>query len=468
MKQVTHNQQQGQILLFALVILVIVTSMVTALVNYAGVQIKAHRQAVNRTVALEIAEAGAEMAIWKLNNQIGYIGETDAPYASGTYTIAITGISATTKLITVDSYIPNAASPIAHRKIQVTATTGTTNVGFNYGVQAGEGGIKMDNNSTINGNVFSNGDIIGDNNNIRITGTAIVAGAYKIDEVKGAGLSGIGVNAIAKVIEDSKVAGNVESFHLLRSSAGGDVKTTLLSNCTANIGGDAIYDVNAGCIVDGLETTPNPDEYVELPSEPLPVSAAQIDDWESDATAGGTLVGNQTIEVDTSLGPKKIVGDLILTNNVTLTMTGTIWVTGNITLNNGTTLRLAAGYGPQSGVILAGLDGDATVGLIDAQNGAQIQGSGTAGSYLMLLSQRNNVIDPAINVANNAVGAIFYAGTGVINVVNNASGKELTGYKLHLNQNTTITYEAGLASTQFGSSSSGGWGIQAQSWQLLQ
>jgi len=454
-------------MIFTFVFMLVLMTIIVALVGYAQVQIKSHRQAVQREAGLSIAEAGAELAIWKLNNQGGYNGESNTAYGNGVYSVTITNIGLTTKLLTIESFVPDITNPIAYRKIQVTTTTGSANVGFNYGVQAGDGGIKMDNNSTLNGNIYSNGNIVGAPNNVRITGNAIVAGPTgKISDVNGVS-GGIGGNATAHFLEDVKVGGNTDSYDLEDSAVTGNVVATTISDCAGTVGGDAIYDTKVSCTVAGTETTPNPDDFVDPASEPLPILDAQIASWEQDALDGGTI-GSQTISTSTSLGPKKIAGDLILTNNVTLTVTGTLWVTGSITLNQGTTLELSSGYGAQSGVVVAGITGDTTAGFIDAQNGSEINGSGTAGSYTMLLSQRNDTTDTAIRVSNNAAGAIFYAGNGVLEVSNNARGKELTGYKIHLNQGATITYESGLGSAQFGSSASGGWAMLTQSWQLLQ
>src|SRR5438105_3687533 len=115
------QKQQGQILLLAMVFMAIVSTVVVSLVGYAGIQIKSHRQALNREQGVDIAEAGAELAIWKLNNQAGYTGESDTSYGNGTYTVTITNLSSSTKLIKVDSYVPNASNPTAHRIVQLTA-----------------------------------------------------------------------------------------------------------------------------------------------------------------------------------------------------------------------------------------------------------------------------------------------------------------------------------------------------------
>jgi len=65
----------------------------------------------------------------------------------------------------------------------------------------------------------------------------------------------------------------------------------------------------------------------------------------------------------------------------------------------------------------------------------------------------------AIDLHNNADGAIFYAGNGLINLHNNVGARELVGYKINLDQNAVVTYETGLANVNFSSGQSGGYAI---------
>jgi Tfp pilus assembly protein PilE len=458
MKHESRNMKQsGQILIFTFVFMMIVTVIVGALVSYANVQIRSHRQAVQREVGLDIAEAGAELAIWKLNNESGYTGENNTSYAAGVYTVTITNLSGSSKLIKVDSYVPNATSPIAHRTIQVNATTGTKNVGFNYGAQVDLGGMAMDNNSTVIGNVYSNGNL---SDSGTVTGDAIVSGAT--GTIDGVAING---NATAHNIKNNTVGKDANGTALTSSTVNVNGSFASITSCT--IKGTAKYNTRTSCTVNGTATTPNPSVPPDPAYLPLPIDAATITQWENDGAAGGTTSGNLTINSNQSLGPRKITGDLTI--NATLTVTGTLWVQGNITFGNNSIMQLSSSYGSLSGVVIAGTLGTTTKGVVDLGNNAQILGSGTTGSYLLMLSQNADHSGTAISVSNNVSGAIFYAGSGVIDVSNNAGAKEITGYKLHLNNNATITYESGLSNANFSSGgSSSGWQINDQTWQLLQ
>ncbi|MBI2356200.1 MAG: hypothetical protein HYV13_03295 [Candidatus Doudnabacteria bacterium] len=464
MNHVSRNTYQtGQIIIIAGVFMLILIILITGLVSYAGVQIKGHRQALSRVQGLNIAEAAIELAVWKLNNQQGYTGETGTAYGNGTFNVTITNLSGNQKLVKVDSFVPNAANPQAKRTVQVTVTLGATNISFNYGVQVDSGGIEMENNSQVTGNVYSNGNIIGDNSGVRIAGTAIAAGATgKIDEI-----NDIDGDAAAHFLEDVSVDGSTNSASLLQATVGGNAVSDSISDCT--IGGNATYDTKTSCTIGGTQTTPNPANFDDPDVLSLPISDEQIQDWKDEAEAGG-VVTSQTIDGTASLGPKKINGNLTITNGATLTMTGTIWVTGNISIDNNATVVLDPSYGSLSGVIV-------NDGWIHFDNNGLIGGSGTAGSYLMFLntlactgSSGSGCThhSAAVDLHNNVGAAIVYVKSGLVHLHNGVNVKELTAYKIHLSNTASVTYESGLANAQFSSGPGGGWEVLDGTWQLLQ
>jgi len=447
-------------LILAMVFSAILISMITGLVGYWMSQIGHHRQAVGRAQALSIAEAGLELAVWKLNNQPGYSGESATAYGAGQYTVTVTNLSGSSRLIRADAYVPNANRPTAKRSVQVTANIGTTNIGFNYGVQVGDGGLEMTNSSRVIGNVYSNGSIIG-TNTASIQGTAVVAGSGYIEGMD------VTLNAQAHTIRgSSNIDGNATVSALQSSSVDGNVVADSISGCS--IGGAAIYDTRSSCTVTGATTTPNPTDYTPAASLPLPISEAQIDLWEQEAEDGGTMASQNYSSGSRSLGPVKINGDLVMSNTAEVIITGTIWITGELRLSNSAILRLSPGYGALSGVVVVGTDESAVNGLIELNNSVQANGSGTAGSYLMLLSQREGTASTAIRNSNSGVAAILYAGEGMIDIANSAAMKEITADKLRISNNATVTYETGLANAAFSSGPGGGWEMQDGTWQLIQ
>ena len=101
-------------------------------------------------------------------------------------------------------------------------------------------------------------------------------------------------------------------------------------------------------------------------------------------------------------------------------------------------------------------------GTIHLSNNGQFSGSGTPGSYLMLLSVAagGGHHDSAIDLHNNASGAIFYAHRGLINVHNNVTINELAGYAMALDNNVTLIYEDALQNVRFSSGPAGGFDIK--------
>ena len=209
-----------------------------------------------------------------------------------------------------------------------------------------------------------------------------------------------------------------------------------------------------------------PNQYcvVENPArEELPLSDGLIQDWRDEATAGGVCAPpvcdssgnfNLTNNAVATTGPIKIPGDLTISNGARLNLSGTVYVEGNITLSNNCVIRLVQDYGPSSAVFLT--DGNAVV-----SNNCIFSGSGTAGSYIMLLSAKNATTSTVMTISNNSSGVIYYAGKGKINFSNNATAKEATAYGIDLSNNAVITYETGLANLNFSSGPSGGWNINS-------
>ncbi len=186
----------------------------------------------------------------------------------------------------------------------------------------------------------------------------------------------------------------------------------------------------------------------------MPISDQNIQDWKDAGAAGGTYSGTYTISGSTvTLGPKKITGDLVVDDNGTLIVSGTLWVQGSLDVNNNGLIKLVSGYGSSEGVIIVD-------GTVDASNNANFQGSGTSGSYIMVLSTSSSA--SAIKLGNNVGAVILYAANGTIDINNNGAAKSLNGYQIKLGNNVTITYDSGLANANFSSGPGGSW--SATSW----
>lgn len=234
----------------------------------------------------------------------------------------------------------------------------------------------------------------------------------------------------------------IKDLHVL-----GDAHANTLTNDA--IDKDAYYQTKTGTTVGG---TSHPGSADPGPQD-LPISEGQIAQWKADAAAGGTITGDKNFDGTTgTIGPKKITGNLTVINNGRLTITGTIYVQGNLDISNNGLIALDPGYGANSGQIIVD-------GTVNIDNNAIFTNSGTAGSYILVLTTNPSVNPgaPAMTLSNNGAAAIFYASSGMINVSNNASLKEVTAFVLNLANNASVQYESGLANVNFSSGPGASW-----------
>lgn len=258
------------------------------------------------------------------------------------------------------------------------------------------------------------------------------------------------------------------------------------SNSTARICGNAYYqeiDSNS------LSFLNNPtSSYCDSPLTPgtahsdypdpavvaMPLSSGNIADWEAAASEAGDL--NSALCASSSDNITLNAGVLNCdfapsSSNLVITLNGTVWIKGDASLPNNAIVQLASGYGANSGIIIADAPNPSAKGKINTGNGTLICGSqgynsgnppackASNSSYIMMLSTYSGTGN-AINISNNASGAIYYAFSGTANVSNNASNvKEVTAYKLNLENGSSVTYESGLANAAFSSGPGGGWAI---------
>lgn len=310
---------------------------------------------------------------------------------------------------------------------------------FNFGLQSGNGGILMENNSSIRGNVFANGTVRGENNNI-VRGDVISAGASGlIDGVHATG------SAWAHRIESSTIGKDAYYSTIVGSSVFG-------SSC-----------VNAHCHPGSADQA----------TATMPITDAQIDGWKSEAAAGTVYSSTSTqcssgtfkISVDTTIGPAKIECNLLIENNSTdLYLNGPLWVTGNIDIVNAPTLRIGSAQAGKSVSVIADKTTNRTTSSkIVLQNNAVFVGNGVSTVILLISRNNSNEIgggEVAINMKNNATGAvILYAPHGEILVENGSGIKSVTGYKIHTQNNTEVIYETGLISLLFSGGPSGGYTV---------
>lgn len=579
---------RGSIFIFALIVTAMIMTVTTAFFNYYGSAVRAERVSLAGAQAQALAEAGIDKAVYELNQSSGYTGENNTALGLGVFSVAISTIDSNTKRLTVTSAVPNLAHPTATRVIKANVAINSSAVSFRYGVQVGQGGVSMSNNSTITGNMFSDGDIAGSgtitgdatvalgvdtiadqqstaqNSDQKIADTASrTAVAESFTPSASASLARISLNLkktgspgdlTLKIVSDNAgkpsntvlASGTITASSVTSSygfadaaldstpalvsgtkywiiavnavsatnyftwgldTAGGyiggaakystnwnlanptwtsitgdlgfmmyltGIPTTLsgvtvggnawaysLSSCTVH--GNASYQTTSTCSVVGTKTS----GVAPATPAPLPISDAQIADWEAIAVAGGTITGPYAPSGTITIGPKKINGDLTITNGAKLILSGPLWVNGNVTFSNNAILTVSPSTGTSGAVIIADATGNtATKGIVNLSNNVTISGNGTANSFPMVISTKTG--SDAIELSNNANSIVLYAPYGNVEVENGASANQVTAYKLDLSNNSDINYVSGLQSTSFSNGPGGSWSVVPGTYAIIQ
>jgi len=410
----------------AIFVLIIMIGIGVSLFTLIRGEQKILRNIIKSNQAYYVAEAGTEDALLRLEKVMNRSNPYTFNVDTNPVTVEISDIIGGSRTITSTGDSLNRI-----RKIQIVYRISTQEVSFYYGAQVGEGGMLMGNNSRVKGNIYSNGSVIPSKGGDKgfIDDTVIVARNGNLIE----GLE-VGKDAKAHSCKDSIIG------ETLTYVSGGSVQ-----NCPAG---------------DTVKQQPN-----EIEPKDFPISQSQIDEWKQEAEGGGIIIGDYTIPggVTQDLGPKKITGNFVIENNATLNIMSTIWVVGNLNIENGATVKLDSNsYGSTSGLIVVD-------GKIKIRPNTFLRGSGEEGSYLLLLSTNPEVedfVNPAVEIDNNADAAIFYAPQGLIVLRNNIQAREVTAYKVALDNNAEILYEAGLEDTSFSSGPGGTW--EVASWKEIE
>jgi hypothetical protein len=407
--------QKGFVALYlTILVLALVFGIVVSISLLTLNQQKILRNITRSTQSYYLAEAGIEDALLRLKKKMNFSSPYSFKLGNGTTTVEISDIIGGSRTITSKGNISNTI-----KKIQVVYAISKQKVSFYYGAQVGAGGLIMGNGSKVLGNVYSNGSVIGAGT---IQNSVIVAGnGNRIEGIT------VGEDATVFTCKNSIINGN------LTYVSGGSVQNCQVKGSTS--------------------IRPN-----EIPPRDLPISQSQIDKWKGEAANGGVTTTDISISGTKILGPIQIgtsrnPKNLTVQNGATLIVKGTIYVTGNITFSNGSTIKLDSSYSSLSGVIIADE-------VITVENNVIISGSGQPGSYVLILSTKSDTTNPVIDIRNNSAGsAIYYANSGLIYLKNNMVAREVTGYKIQIENNAEIQYESGLEEANFSSGPGGSWEI---------
>lgn len=211
--------------------------------------------------------------------------------------------------------------------------------------------------------------------------------------------------------------------------------------------GEYNYYISGGAAVACDSSRGNP------PAIPFPISDANILEWK-DTADESVYTGNYSINAGTttSIGPKKIIGNLSVSGGATLNLTGPVWVTGNISLSGDGVIRLDSAYGQADGLII-------TDGTVTANGGGHFDGSGTSESYIAVVttSTSNN----AVSLNGGSGSVVLYAPNGTVTASGGASAKSIVAKRITLTGGANISYDTGLADINFANGPSGAWTVDS-------
>jgi len=420
-----NGSNKGAALLIAVLFFLIVS--VTIVIGSSGPVIadrKAAQNLINSKASYFASEAGVEDVSYRIIKSKNY---------DNAETLTLDGYTASSAVVDNDGAKEVTTTGNADNRVRKTKTKliPGTGASFHYGVQVGDGGLVMSNTSRVDGNVFSNGQISGSNSNI-INGDVISAGSSGL-------ITGIHTTGSAYA-------------HTITSST---------------VGEGAYYQSISGTSVGGTSYPGSTDQSATL----MPISDAKIEEWKNEALAGGVHSSPCPYSVNgtVSIGPKKINCDLYLDGSDEVTLNGNVWVSGDIYFNNSAILKVNPSLGDKTVVVVADKESNrSSSGQIYLRNTTQFFGTGSAESYILLVSQNNSAEmgggNSAIDASNSTDGKVLlYAPHGSINLSNSMNIKEASAYKIQLNNSATVLYETGIANLLFTSGPSGGYSID--SWQ---
>ncbi len=185
------------------------------------------------------------------------------------------------------------------------------------------------------------------------------------------------------------------------------------------------------------------------PTAELPITSTMITNWKNIA-ATSVQTGNITISSASTTGPKKIVGNLTVTSGATLSLTGPIWVTGTITVNGGSKVKVLSSAGALGGILIAD-------GIIAVSGGGELLGSGTAGSYMMAISESTSA--SAISVNGGAGSIILVALNGTVNISGGGTANNVVAKQFNMTGGSHVIYDSSLAGLSFVGAPSTSWAV---------
>lgn len=318
------------------------------------------------------------------------------------------------------------------RKLEMVVQSPGSRANFVYATQSGEGGFEMEIQTQITGkdgtegNVYSNGDLLGDSKSSGNSGSRVMGSIWAVGMV------------------DSLGSQNNEGVYVQKDAWAGE-----LIQCLAGERRISALPSGPDCTGGTYETAPSGTP------EPTNLSSIDVAYWKGIALSGGEWNGNCIIGggpgADCTNGTKvlgniKVNGDVILPQNQTLTLNGTLWVNGDISFSSNNQVIVGEPWNKQTAVLIVAHDNAPVKGkVITSSNVGFVRNSQNAGIIVISQNTSQDCSQPAININSNTKTVVFIANDGCINVGPNSAMAGVIGYKVHIERNSTVEFDPSLA-----------------------
>jgi hypothetical protein len=163
-----NNTQKGSVIIINTILFFVLSSVIIfAIATPVVSSFELTKSFLKSKQAFMVAASASNEALYKLKTNKDLANAESVSLAQGKATISVAD-TVSGKQISINSDVD---SYERNFKINIEEDDG---VGFNYGIQIGQGGFELNGNSGIIGNIYSNGDVIGTGGPY-VTGSAIAA-----------------------------------------------------------------------------------------------------------------------------------------------------------------------------------------------------------------------------------------------------------------------------------------------------
>lgn len=390
------------------------------------------------------AQSGIEELMIRLRSHHNFGDEWDMAYQLDNGAVVYATISGdlNTKIATATGIFKDFT-----RRLEVEVASSSSKTSFLFAVQSGVGGFELEKNTEIRGkwgrqgNVYSNGDILGESLLSGNTGSKVLGDVWAVGKISG--LTGDTSGGVY-------ITGNAVANQLLRCAVEGDVEAPVAPT--------------SGCSYKG--------EYraAEKP-ESMPMEAVDIEFWKQQAAQAAIWPGNCVIDkgggvndcsgTGKRLGPVKVEGSLTINSGANLTLAGPVWVEGDMTINSNVDIRIDDSLGIEGVVVVVDYPGNRFGrGKILTSSNVDFFETAAGGPavFVSTNTEDNCQVNPAVKVSSNTSTVVFSAPDGCIYFNANSFVRGVLAKKVHLSGNSAIEYDPRLA-TVILKTGLGGWAV---------